>query len=63
MKPRKLRLRKETIRMLTDSELTQAAAGTGTSIAYINSILEGCSGPYVTRWGCAIEASQATETA
>lgn len=62
MKPRKLSLRKETVRRLTDPELTQAIGGTGTSAAYIFSILEGCSGPYHTKWGCAVEAAQAQTT-
>jgi hypothetical protein len=61
MKPKKLRLRKETLRMLTDSELTQAVAGTGTSIAFIRSILDGCSGPNAS-WACPKEAAQPGET-
>lgn len=60
MKLRKLRLRKETLRMLTDAELTQAAGGTLTSIVVYFSLRDGCSGR--TRWGCEVEASQATET-
>ena len=60
MKSKKLHLRKETIRMLTDADLVQAAGGTLTSIAVITSLRDGCSGR--TRWGCEIEASQATET-
>jgi len=61
MKPKELRLRKETLRMLTDSELTQAAAGTGTSIVIIRSLLEGCSGPNAS-WACPKEAAQPGET-
>lgn len=61
MKSGKLHLRKETLRMLTDADLTQAAGGTLTSIAYLTSLRDGCSGPLAS-WRCEIQASQATET-